>query len=522
MDDKKLIVDVSKGSAALALLENGRLIEYDRESDSKKQYCVGDVYLGRVKKLLPSLNAAFVDIGDEKEAFIHYLDLGINFKSFDFFTKQLNASKNYNAFFGKVEISDPLEKEGKISEYLHVGQPIMVQIVKEPISTKGSRLTSEISIAGRNIVLMPFSNKVSISQKISSRAERTRLSRLIYSILPQNYGAIIRTAAEGKKAAILDAELKGLIRKWESSWGKVAKSKEIQLLFRENSRTTTLIRDLLNDSFTDIQINDTATCEEVCSYVSTISPGQESIVHHYSQKEPIFDHFDVTRQIKGSFGRVVSMKKGTYLVIDHTEAMHVIDVNSGTRLKNEGQEDNALEVNMFAADEIARQLRLRDMGGIVIVDFIDMEDNEHRNKLFQYMKELMENDRAKHTILPLTKFGLMQITRQRVRPVTEIDTEETCPVCHGTGKIASTLVFDDMLEKDLAFYVQDKGVRKLMLEVNPVMAAYLTKGMFGSIRSRWCRKYRCSLKVVAESGFAINQYQWQDLSTREMLSSSFD
>ena len=522
MEDKKLIVDVSKGAAALALLENGRLIEYDRESDSKKQYCVGDVYLGRVKKLLPSLNAAFVDIGDDKDAFVHYLDLGVNFKSFDFFTKQLKPSKNYNSFFSKVAISDPLEKEGRVSDFLHVGQPIMVQIVKEPISTKGSRLTAEISIAGRNIVLMPFSNKVSISQKISSRAERTRLSRLIHSILPQNYGAIIRTAAEGKKAAILDAELKGLVRKWESSWGKVAKSKEVQLLFRENSRTTTLIRDLLNDSFTDIQINDQATYDEVCSYVSTISPGQESIVHHYTGKEPIFDHFDVTRQIKGSFGRVVSMKKGTYLVIDHTEAMHVIDVNSGTRLKNEDQEDNALEVNMFAAEEIARQLRLRDMGGIVIVDFIDMDDNDHRNKLYQHMKDLMEPDRARHTILPLTKFGLMQITRQRVRPVTEIDTEEACPVCHGTGKISSTLVFDEMLEKDLAFYTQDKGVKKFLLEVNPVMAAYLTKGLLGSIRRRWCKKYKCSVKIVSESGYAINQYQWHDLSTKEMLASSFD
>lgn len=507
MEDKKLIVDVSKGAAALALLENGRLIEYDRESDSKKQYCVGDVYLGRVKKLLPSLNAAFVDIGDDKDAFIHYLDLGINFKSFDFFTKQLNASKNYNSFFGKVAISDPLEKEGRISDFLHTGQPIMVQIVKEPISTKGSRLTSEISIAGRNIVLMPFSNKVSISQKISSRAERTRLSRLIHSILPQNYGAIIRTAAEGKKAAILDAELKGLIRKWESSWGKVARSKEVQLLFRENSRTTTLIRDLLNDSFTDIQINDATTYEEVCSYVSTISPGQESIVHHYTQRENIFDHFDVTRQIKGSFGRIVSMKKGTYLVIDHTEAMHVIDVNSGTRLKSDGQEDNALEVNMFAADEIARQLRLRDMGGIVIVDFIDMESNDHKIQLYKHMNEAMEADRAKHTVLPLTKFGLMQITRQRVRPVTQIDTNEECPTCHGTGKVGPSILFDETLERQLAYYNKERGVDSFILKVNPVYEAYLTKG-WHSIRRMWTKKYECKIRIVAMSDYNLMQYSF--------------
>ena len=371
----------------------------------------------------------------------------------------------------------------------------MVQIVKEPISTKGSRLTGEISIAGRNIVLMPFSDKVSISQKISSKEEKARLSRLIYSILPKNYGAIIRTAAEGKRAAILDAELKGLIRKWESSWKKMARSKDVQLLFRENSRVTTLIRDLLNDDFTNIYVNDKATFNEVCQYVAMISPGQEKIVHLYDKPQNIFDAFDITRQVKGSFGRVVSLKKGAYLVIDHTEAMHVIDVNSGTRIKTGEQEENALEVNMAAAEEIARQLRLRDMGGIVIVDFIDMDDVEHRNQLFKHMSELMESDRARHTILPLTKFGLMQITRQRVRPATEIDTEETCPVCKGTGKIGPTVLLDEALERHLSAIVEKKPGRAIRLVVNPVAYAYLTKGLFRNIVSTWRRKYNCTLKV---------------------------
>ena len=519
--DKDLIIDVSKGSASLALTEGGRLIEFDRESDSDAQFSVGDVYLGKVKKLLPSLNAAFVDIGDEKEAFIHYLDLGINFKSFDYFVKQINISKNYTAFFEKVAIADPLEKEGHISDHLHPGQPIMVQIVKEPISTKGSRLTGEISIAGRNIVLLPFSDKVSISQKISSKEEKARLSRLIYSILPKNYGAIIRTAAEGKRAAILDAELRSLINKWESSWKKLAKSKEIQLLFRENSRVTTLIRDLLNDDFSHIYVNDKATFDEVCAYVAMISPGQERIVHHYTTQENIFDHFDITRQIKGSFGRVVSMKKGAYLVIEHTEAMHVIDVNSGTRLKADGQEENALEVNMNAADEIARQLRLRDMGGIVIVDFIDMDDVEHRNQLFKHMCSLMENDRARHTVLPLTKFGLMQITRQRVRPATEVETQEMCPACKGTGKIGPTTLLDEALERHLEIFV-GQGKRKIILTVNPVTYAYLTKGWLRSIVHGWRNKYNCSIKVEKDGDFAINQSLWIDAATSEQLGSFFD
>lgn len=520
--DKNLIINVAGGAAELALTEGGRLIEFDRESDTKAQFSVGDVYLGKVKKLLPSLNAAFVDIGDEKEAFIHYLDLGLNFNAFDFFVKQINISKNYTTFFEKVTINEHLEKEGHISDHLHVGQPVMVQIVKEPISTKGSRLTGEISIAGRNIVLMPFSDKVSISQKISSKEEKARLSRLIYSILPKNYGAIIRTAAEGKRAAILDAELKGLIRKWESSWKKLAKSKDVQLLFRENSRVTTLIRDLLNDDFSNIYVNDKATFNEVCQYVAMISPGQEKIVHLWEKPQHIFDAFDITRQVKGSFGRVVSLKKGAYLVIDHTEAMHVIDVNSGTRIKTGEQEENALEVNMYAAEEIARQLRLRDMGGIVIVDFIDMDDGEHRNQLYKQMNTLMETDRARHTILPLTKFGLMQITRQRVRPVTEIETEEVCPVCKGTGKIGPTVLLDESLERHLTAIIEKKPGTDIRLVVNPVAYAYLTKGLFSSIVSGWRRKYKCTIKVQKDDNFAINQSLWEDIRTSRPLGSFFD
>lgn len=520
--DKDLIINISKGSVQLALTEGGRLIEYDRESDTKAQYSVGDVYLGKVKKLLPSLNAAFVDIGDQKEAFIHYLDLGVNFNAFDFFVKQINISKNYNGFFEKVALGEPLAKEGSIQDHLRAGQPVMVQIVKEPISTKGSRLTAEISIAGRNIVLLPFSDKVSISQKISSKEEKARLSRLIYSILPKNYGAIIRTAAEGKRAAILDAELKGLVNKWESSWKKLARSKEIQLLFRENSRVTTLIRDLLDDDFSHIYVNDKATFDEICAYVAMISPGQEKIVHHYSAQQNIFDHFDITRQIKGSFGRVVSLKRGAYLVIDHTEAMHVIDVNSGIRIKTDAQEDNALEVNMSAAEEIARQLRLRDMGGIVIVDFIDMDDSEHRNQLYKYMTSLMEHDRARHTVLPLTKFGLMQITRQRVRPATEIETQEVCPACKGTGKIGPTTLLDDALERHLAEILEKEPLHKVRLVVNPVVYAYITAGGLGSIRRGWIRKYKCNVKAAKDGSFAINQSEWYDPVTNELLCSFYD
>ena len=505
--DKDLIIDVGQSEISIALLENKRLIELNQEKTEGRGYSVGDVYLGKVKKILPSLNAAFVDIGDEKDAFVHYLDLGLNFRAFDHFVRNINPNSDFTQLYRSTPIDDILEKEGKIERFLSPGQPIAVQIVKEPISTKGSRLTAEISIAGRNLVLLPFADKVSISQKISSREEKKRLERLVYSILPPNYGVIIRTAAEGKRAAVLDAELKSLIKKWEDSWPLMAKNKGVQLLFTENSRTTTILRDLLNDSFTNIYVNDESVFKEVDDYVTMISPEQEKIVKLYKGHEPIFDHFEVSRQIKGSFGRIVSIKSGAYLVIEHTEALHVVDVNSGIRAKQKDQENNAFEVNKNAAEEIARQLRLRDMGGIVIIDFIDMDDSAHRLQLYKYMQELMAGDRAKHTVLPLTKFGLMQITRQRVRPATEINTTEVCPTCNGTGKVGPTILFDEAVERQLAYYVKERGVDSFLLRVSPIFEAYLTKG-FNSIRRKWWRKYGCKIKIEGNTDYSILQATW--------------
>jgi len=509
ISEKNLIVDVSASEVQIALMENHRLIELNKESSQGHNFSVGDVFLGKVKKILPALNAAFVDIGDSKEAFVHYLDLGLYFNSYDEFVKKSNQNTNLSDLYGNIAIGPALSKDGRIDNVLKVGQIVVVQITKEPISTKGSRLTAEISLAGRNIVLLPFAQKVSVSQKISSREEKRRLESLVGNILPKNYGAIIRTAAEGKNAAVLIAELKSLIEKWESSWKTIARRKTVGLLFTEYSRTTTILRDLLNESFTNIYVNDEKIYEETKKYISLISPEQEKIVKLYDGKEPIFDHFEVTRQIKSSFGKIVAMKQGTYLVIESTEALNVIDVNSGIRAKTNDQEENTYEVNRYAAEEIARQLRLRDMGGIIIVDFIDMEKKEHRDGLFQYMEELMSSDRAKHNVLPLTKFGLMQITRQRIRPVTEINTTEVCPVCHGSGKIASSVVIDEQIERKLAYLVEDKGHKNLVLTVNPILGAYLSRGLF-SYLYKWKRKYKCKIKLVEATGFTVLQSEFTD------------
>ena len=509
-NEKDLVVDAGLNEVRIALMENHRLIELNKESNQDHGFSVGDVVLGKVKKILPALNAAFVDIGDDKEAFLHYPDLGLYFSAFERFVRETNPNRNAKELFSDMDLGPNLPKDGRIEDYLKVGQMVLVQITKEPISTKGSRLSAEISLAGRNIVLLPFARKVSISQKISSQEEKRRLETLVQSILPKNYGAIIRTAAEGKNASVLVNELESLIHKWEESWKKLSKRKGIELMFTECSKTTIILRDLLNESFSNVYVNDEKVYDETRAYIATISPEQEKIVKLYDGKEPIFDHFEVTRQIKSSFGKIVPLKQGAYLVIETTEALNVIDVNSGIRAKTNDQEENTFEVNKLAAEEIVRQLRLRDMGGIVIVDFIDMETAEHRNELYKYVQELMSADRAKHNVLPLTKFGLMQITRQRIRPVTEINTAEQCPLCHGTGKIASTVVIDEQIERKLAYYVNDKGQKDLILKVSPILGAYLTRGLFNSFIARWKKKYKCKLRLVEITEYSILQNEFYD------------
>jgi len=511
----ELIIDVQSSEVAIALLEDKQLVELNKEK-SNIQFAVGDIYLGKVKKVMPGLNAAFVDVGYEKDAFLHYLDLGPQFRSFNKLVQLAHSKKGKPLPISKLKLEPEIDKEGKISSILASGQTVLVQIAKEPISTKGPRLSSEISIAGRNIVLLPFSDKVSISQKIISPEERKRLKRLMQSIVPKNFGVIIRTAAEGKKVAILDAELRNLIKKWEMAFDRIKATPVPGIILSELKRTSAIIRDMLNVSFNSIYVNDDGIYNDIKEYISTIAPEKEKIVKVYSGKAPIFENFGVDKQIKGLFGQAVSFKSGAYLIIEHTEALHVIDVNSGNRSKaGNDQETNALEVNLAAAEEVTRQLRLRDMGGIIVVDYIDMHLAENRQMLFDRMKELMSKDRTKHNILPLSKFGLMQITRQRVRPEMHIQTLEKCPTCKGTGEVSPTLLLDENIENKLAFLVNEKEVKQLLLKVHPYVEAFLTKGFF-SRRYKWARKYKCSLKIAPISSYTFLEYNFFDPSDNEI------
>jgi ribonuclease G len=513
---KDLIIDVGDSEVSLALLEDNQLIELNKEKRNI-QFSVGDIYLGKVKKIMPGLNAAFINVGYERDAFLHYLDLGAQFRSlhkYYFFAVQ---KKGKIQPIHKIKLEDDIDKEGKISDVLTAGQTVIVQITKEPISTKGPRLASEISLAGRNLVLMPFSDKVSVSSKIESPEEKNRLKNLVQSIKPKNYGVIVRTVAEGKKVVVLDVELRELIRKWEAVFFAIKKeTKSPRLFIGEMNRTNTILRDMLNVTFNNIHINDPALAEDIRRYIKEIAPEKEKIVKIYKGSLPIFDHFGINKQIKALFGKTVSFKHGAYLIIEHTEALHVIDVNSGNRSRSGNDQDaNALEVNVEAATEIARQLRLRDMGGIIVVDFIDMQSGENKQQLYDKMRDVMANDRTKHNILPLTKFGLMQITRQRVRPEMNIVTDEKCPSCKGTGDVRPTILFTDDLEKDLSFILDKVKTRKLVLNVHPFVASYLKKGLFPFYR-KWNLKYKISLKVQAVPSYHMLEYHFFDRFENEI------
>ena len=512
----EVIIDVQPKEISIALLEDKQLVEYQNEP-REASFAVGNIYMGKVKKLMPGLNACFVDVGSEKEAFLHYLDLGFQFSSYEKYLKQVTSDRKKLYPIQKASRLPDLPKDGSIQNVLKVGQEIMVQIVKEPINTKGPRLTCDLSFAGRYMVLIPFGDKVSVSSKIKRGEERTRLKQLVQSMTPKNFGVIVRTVAEGKRAAELDQELKTLLKRWEDTITKVQKvSTRPLLIFEEQTRAVALLRDLFNPTYDGIFVNDAEIHQQIRDYVSLIAPEKVEIVKLYNGNVPIFDNYNVTKQIKSGFGRTVNYKRGAYLIIEHTEAMHVVDVNSGTRIKKEnGQEANALETNLGAADELARQLRLRDMGGIIVVDFIDMNLAEDRQLLYERMCENMKKDRARHNILPLSKFGLMQITRQRVRPAMDVAVEESCPTCHGTGKIKSSILFTDQLESKIDRLVNKIGIRNFTLHVHPYVAAYINQGVF-SLKRRWQMKYGWSIRIMPNQKLAFLQYEFYD-SKRQFI-----
>ena len=487
--NRELIVRSTPDAVDFALLKDGKLVELHKEEDNNN-FSVGDIFLAKIRKPVTGLNAAFVNVGYEKDAFLHYHDLGPQLSSMLKFIKQARTGKLKDYSLKNFPFEKDIDKNGSINDVLKANQSLLVQIVKEPISTKGPRISSELSIAGRFLVMVPFSDRVSVSQKIASKEEKDRLIRLVKSIKPKGFGVIIRTVAEGKKVAELDKDLQNLFSKWTNMCKKLQRASHPSKVLVELNRASSILRDVFNDSFTGIHVDEETLYNQIKDYLHEIAPQKESIVKLYTGPAPIFEKFGIERQIKTSFGRTASMSRGAYLVIEHTEALHVIDVNSGNRSnKAKNQEDTALEVNLLAATEIARQLRLRDMGGIIVVDFIDMTKGDHRRKLYDHLRDEMKDDRAKHKILPPSKFGLVQITRQRVRPEMNIKTSEENPNVSGT-EVEAPIVLIDKIQVDLERILKQKSKNNgIVLNIHPFIAAYLTKG-FPSIRSNGSKPIR--------------------------------
>lgn len=512
---KELIINSTPNGVTIALLQDKQLVELNTEQVNNN-YAVGDIYLGKIKKIMPGLNAAFVDVGYEKDAFLHYLDLGPQVQSLIKLAKIVKSGGYQDKLLNSFKLEQDISKSGKISEVLSRNMLLPVQIAKEPISTKGPRLSSDLSIAGRFVVLVPFSDIISISKKIKSNTERARLKKIVESIKPKNFGVIIRTVSEGKGVDELQKDLLDLIDKWESFSKRLPLTEPSKKILGEMGRTSTILRDILNADFTNIHVGDPVLYEEIKSYVHEISPELEKIVKQYKNREPIFEHFGIEKQIKSAFGRTVNLPGGAYLVIEHTEALHVIDVNSGNRTASpENQDQNALMVNMEAAKEIARQLRLRDMGGIVVIDFIDMHKPQNRKELFDYLRDQMLLDRAKHTILPPSKFGLVQITRQRVRPEMNIITNEKCPACDGTGEIKASIILMDDIENNLNYILKEQNEKNITLCVHPYIEAYIKKG-FISRQWKWFFDFNKWVRVKPVPSYYLTEFHFLNSKEEEI------
>ncbi|HNO71051.1 MAG TPA: Rne/Rng family ribonuclease [Bacteroidia bacterium] len=513
--NSELYINTTPSEVVIALLHDKRLIELNRER-SDQGFSVGDIFLGRVKKIMPGLNAAFIDVGHEKDAFLHYLDLGPQIESLVKFTNAAhNGSLSTHMLEGFKNEPD-IVKTGKINRVVSNNQNILVQVMKEPISNKGPRLTADISLPGRYLVLIPFSDKISISQKIRRQEERDRLRTLVQSIKPKNFGVIIRTVAENRSVAELDADMKDLSDKWEKMFHALKNATAPTIMLGEMNRSITILRDMLNASFSAVYVNNQNLYHDIKSYIHNISPDKEGIVKLYKGSAPIFEHFGIDKQIKASFGKVVNIKSGGYLIIEHTEAMHVIDVNSGHRShSNKDQDGNALDVNLEAAEEIARQLRLRDIGGIIVCDFIDMRNPNHRKTLYEKLKDFMKSDPATHTILPPSKFGLVQITRERVRPQVKEKTTEKCPSCGGSGEVQASILLTDQIERDLDYLVKEQNQKNLTLAVHPFIEAYFTKGLL-SKKQKWFLKYGRKINIKPVTSHHILEYHFYNKEEDEI------
>ncbi|MFN8296087.1 MAG: ribonuclease E/G [Chitinophagales bacterium] len=502
---KELVIHANSKGVEIALLENKKLVEYHLDAYDKEGFAAGDIYLGRVKKINPGLNAAFVDIGHDKDAFIHYSDLSPYIRSVRKFSSEAFKGEQSH-LLDTFELEPFIQKDGQMTTALEKGDILIFQISKEAISTKGPRLTCELSIPGRYVVLVPFTNTVGISKKIALPEERERLLGIMQQIKPKNFGFVVRTNAEGVGKEELLYDVKNLLNKWKSMTDTAKYQNPPKLLLKEMNKTFSIVRDLMNDSFSKIITDNHSLHGDLKAYLKEYAPDHISILNKHDDTTPLFEKYDISRQVKTAFGKTVTLKSGAYVILEHTEALHVIDVNSGPKVKKDVEQDtHAFNINVEAAQEIARQLRLRDIGGIIVIDFIDMRSGEYKHKLYEAMQEAMRPDKAKHVILPVSKFGLMEITRQRMKEQISVDTRE--PLLHGNSKykVDQPLQIIDNIESELN-HLKTHTEKNFLLYVHPFIYAFMKKDTF-SFRMKWYSKIGKIVRLVQDSSLHLGEYK---------------
>jgi len=500
----ELVVSTESNELKIALLENNRLLEY-RIEDKNNYFSVGDCFLGKVVKVSKNLNAAFIDVGYKKYGFLPYTSLSKYFTNYSNFIHDIRD--NNNVKLSTYRLDEILDKDGNISDIISENQNILVQIEKEPISLKGPRLSTSITLSGKYFVLLPFSNEVHISKNITDNKEQERLINFVNSSRPNNFGVIIRTAAEGLDDNTLSDDLTQLLKKWGTALTKLKNANIGDKIISEDNKIITIIKNMLSTPLDTIYIDDEALYIQIKNFIISEHICNEKILKLYSNKsDSLFNYKDIKKQIQISMNKYVNIDGGGYLIIEQTEAMLVIDVNSGIQNDFSDHEEMAYHVNVIAAQEIVRQLRLRDIGGIISIDFIDMETVEHKMSIYELMKEYMKNDKHQHLVLPLSRFNVMQITRQRLKPIENVDIYEVCPMCRGNGRIEPVIQIADKIEKKLLDMLQNKNVKNFTVIVHPFLYNYFTKGLF-SKRIKWWIKYKKWIKFKQDFSFGMIDYK---------------
>jgi len=502
----QIIIHSSGKQTRIALLENGELAQLFIESE-ENQRTVGDIYLARVHKVMGGIRAAFIDVGMQKDAFLHFSDAGDNLGAY---IKMLNGekalSKDAQKDLDKFDQLSNNDKQVLAGKLLKPDQKILVEIVKEPIGSKGPRVSTDITIAGRFLVLIPMGKFIAISKKISNYKERRRLKGVVGSMLPEGFGIIVRTVAQGQDNEILEEDMRTILKKWERILNKLEDATPPALLYKDLDMTESLIRDLFAKQYDRVLIDDYQLYKSIRGYVSQIAPKMLPAVQLYKGKEHIFDHMNIAGDVNSIFSPRVRMPSGGYLIFEQTEAMYVVDVNSGPYAAKQKQEDNSLKTNLEAAREIAKQLRLRDIGGIIVVDFIDQRNDKNRKKIYDELKKEFKKDRAKTNVIGMSDFGLVQITRQRIRPSVVNSVSKVCPMCGGSGSVVTrdTIVTD--IESWISTFRSASEFRAVDLYINPYLKSYLERG-FLSLRWRWMLKYRLRLCLIPDETVSLNEFK---------------